>query len=244
MDFFNLEVSHLNSIKFLYHGTYISEDRCDFKNTNQIDLKVCNKNTDFGLGFYLTEDEEQAKKRAYYMYDKQKTSEEEQSVDAKLIIVKTLGVESLKLSKEDKKVKNPLVIKYPFKYNPNSNIKIFNQPNEEWVKFIFANRSYYLDKMFHCLESNQKLDYQIVYGYMADGRAQYAVNEEIKKIKAEYFKIKDKKIDFESFLNDLDVWKILKNEFLKKAKKTEKQVSIHYSFDTIGLGEGVVSYAF
>lgn len=39
------------------------------------------------------------------MYDKQKTSEEEQSVDAKLIIVKTLGVESLKLSKEDKKVK-------------------------------------------------------------------------------------------------------------------------------------------
>lgn len=46
----------------MYHGTYISEDRCDFKNTNQIDLKVCNKNTDFGLGFYLTEDEEQAKK--------------------------------------------------------------------------------------------------------------------------------------------------------------------------------------
>ncbi|MDR0989378.1 MAG: DUF3990 domain-containing protein [Prevotellaceae bacterium] len=111
----------------LYHGSTLSIDR--------IDLEKSKPNKDFGKGFYLSADENQAFNFAMF----------------KAVLL-------------DKK---PIVNVYEFDdsvlFQPSQfHIKTFDVYDEEWAKFVFANRSTPTDKPIH--------NYDIVIGPIANDR--------------------------------------------------------------------------
>ena len=88
----------------LYHGSNTTIDK--------IDLKKSKPNKDFGKGFYLSEDEEQAIEMAKY----------KSSILGGDIVITKFEF-------------NPEVLK-----NTSLKIKIFPEYSEEWADFVLANR--------------------------------------------------------------------------------------------------------
>lgn len=89
----------------LYHGSTV-----DIEN---IDLQKSKPNKDFGKGFYLSAEKEQAVAMADYKAEQ-------------------IGGVS---------VINAYEFDETYLYNPSYNVKIFNEYDKEWADFIFANRN-------------------------------------------------------------------------------------------------------
>lgn len=89
----------------LYHGSNIEIDR--------IDLEKSKPNKDFGKGFYLSDDFEQARQMAH-------------------LKVLTLGGEE-KITAFD--------FDESFMHSSELNVRIFNDYSMEWAEFVFANRN-------------------------------------------------------------------------------------------------------
>ena len=138
------------SILSLFHGTIY-----DF---SIIDLSVCRINTDFGRGFYLTEDKAQAVDFASKLRDR----------------------ENGRRFKRKKKLLNTAYV-YEFQFDINLvqrlNVKVFSRVDKEWLKFIVLNR-----------ESNMMMhNYDIVIGPTADARAQSIIADYRYKLKETNF---------------------------------------------------------
>lgn len=88
----------------LYHGSNISIE--------QIDLEKSKPNKDFGKGFYLSENESQAREMALFKS------------------MQMGGEPVISRFEFDNEVMNDTCLK----------IKIFNEYSEEWADFVFANR--------------------------------------------------------------------------------------------------------
>ena len=105
----------------------------------EIDLNKCKPNKDFGKGFYLTTLKEQAERMA-------------------LRVAKMFGGMSyLNIYQFDDKILKQNIL----------NIKVFEQPNEEWAKFVITNRNYQRLKEYH-VDHNTDNRYDIVIGPIAD----------------------------------------------------------------------------
>lgn len=126
-----------------YHGT--NESSAVNICRDGIDFSRSKKELDFGVGFYLTDDIEVARRRAF-----QKTrvyNRIHKCNESPAIVSVTIDMESL----NDKEVKK------------------FDYCNENWLHFIIANRlsDTYLESNIE-LEHNRDLRYDIVIGSIAD----------------------------------------------------------------------------
>ena len=137
---------HLKSVKkindiptILYHST---TSDCIDSLKEGIDIMKGNKRVDFGAGFYLTGNYDQARQWARFKESKARRSGI--SDVSGVIIQYKLNVETLE----------------------KLNCLIFNHVDSQWAEFIYANRAFDLDK-FH----NQEQEYDCVYGPLADGIA-------------------------------------------------------------------------
>jgi hypothetical protein len=99
-----------------------------------------NKRVDFGVGFYLTGNYEQARQWARFKEKKERRAG--LSDVSGIIMVYKVNVEILEML----------------------NCLVFNDLDSQWAEFIYANRALDFDK-FH----NQEQEYDCVYGPLADG---------------------------------------------------------------------------
>lgn len=156
------ELGFLDITDYLYHGTYRIKDECDVATVKNIDVKKGYKQVDFGQGFYVCTDRQQAERRARYMYRKENKTDNS-------VMKESLRKFNIPLNKNSKRIKEALVVRYKVdtsKISDETKIKIFKLPDIEWLKFIFNNRKGYPEDG---VEHNQDAKYHIVYGYMADG---------------------------------------------------------------------------
>lgn len=205
----NLDIKDLLLTKKLYHGTSIIDDTCDYHLVRNINLGKSNKRLDFGPGYYLTPNYEQAKARALGSVRKHKSSG---TIDAPVnkVLEELLGQENLNTVPNKAK---SIVIEYPFNVSQEKdllNYKHFPLPSKEWVEFIFANRQNLPEVTLY--EHNLDMKYDFVYGYMADGKFTKIVNqmfkEDIKTLSSNQFER-------------------LCKTFLKRKKRTGVQISLH-----------------
>lgn len=122
----------------LYHGSYAA--------INKIDLAKCADGKDFGKGFYLTDDLEQAKR-----------------------FIKN----SLIKAKNEKKIPENQNFGYvtTFRYNaPKEDIPtyIFETVDNDWLWFVAMNRRYEMAKEFRERLKNELLSAEIVIGKIAN----------------------------------------------------------------------------
>lgn len=107
-------------------------------NIQKIDLSKCRPNKDFGKGFYLTTIKEQAQRMA-------------------IRVSKMYGG-------------NPILNIYSFDERVLSfneiKVRVFENPSEEWAKFVIANRNYQNNKNFK--DNNLNNFYDIVSGPIAN----------------------------------------------------------------------------
>ena len=206
----------LTTLNYLYHGTCLPDE--NLKYITNIDLSKSNLHTDFGKGFYLTPDIKKASKRAIGLKNKNAQGK-------------------------------ALVIKYPFEYKSNDKCKIFSDMNVEWTKFIVGNRLFNNDdeSFFDFLENNQNQKYQLVYGYIADKRTQRIVQKTSNFMKNEFNKNKKefskKRITFQDFLESNNFFENICEGIIEiKKGKLSKQISIHYSPESIQILDGEVNY--
>lgn len=205
----DLDLSELLLTKKLYHGTSIIDDTCDYHMVRNINLEKSNKRLDFGPGYYLTPDYEQAKARALGSVKKHRSAG---TVDAPVNNVLEELVGQKNLNRVPNKAKS-IVIEYPFNVSQKEdlmNYKHFPLPSKEWVEFIFANRQNLPDVTLY--EHNLDMKYDFVYGYMADGKFIGIVNQMFKK-------------DIKTLSNDQ--FKRLYKTFLERKKRTGVQISLH-----------------
>lgn len=206
----NLSVSNVRELDFsdmneyLYHGTYGFKDECDVATVENIDVKRGNKRVDFGQGFYVCTDREQAERRARLIY-KRDNKDENNTMRA------ALAKSSIPIKISSVKVQEALVVRY--KINPDKVLgekkkKLFKMPDAEWFDFIFNNRKSSPEKS---LEHNQDAKYSIVYGYMADG----VFREIAELLKEKYGSLSRDEI------------KTIYECFTAKKTKIETQVSFH-----------------
>ncbi|MBR1658703.1 MAG: DUF3990 domain-containing protein [Oscillospiraceae bacterium] len=125
----------------LYHGTdeISARDIC----CNGIDLSKSRQNVDFGRGFYLTDDESQARK-----WSERKAFLTGENVAARLIMVDLDFHSATKMAQ----------------------VKIFQNPDLEWAQFVINNRCglEYASKISNS-DHNRDAKYDIVVGKIADG---------------------------------------------------------------------------
>lgn len=202
----------LESTKILYHGTAIQELTCDFNLIKNIKFNRNIRKCDFGPGFYLTLDLPQAQKRAESKVRHYRSNNEPKQ-KMKHNVLEEEGLSSFfKEGKQTQKL-NPVVIEYPFQYKGSFDLKakIFSKPDDEWIDFIYCNRSdsSSLDEQ----STNHNLDckYDIVFGYMADGY----MKELERLFLKEYSEVT--KSDFE----------LLRSTFLASKDSTGNQISLH-----------------
>lgn len=151
----------------LYHGTNKAFDA--------IDLLKSKPNKDFGRGFYLSPNFEQALEMAKIKYSQQETGEP---------IVMTFEVDELEMN--------------------NLRVLRFDGYNEEWAKFILANRNNATGGSAH--------DYDIVYGPIADD-----------KVGAQLWRYETQLIDLPTLVEKL---KYMKGVTFQYFFGTEKAISI------------------
>lgn len=147
--------------KILYHGTEL--DSITSLETGII-LNKGRKKTDFGQGFYLTGNKDQAENWALSR-TRSKLNNENKSV----AVVVSFSLDLSKLIK--------------------LNHKFFNEVNNEWAEFIYANRS-----LNSHLINNIDNKYDLVYGPLADGR----------NISLLVSKLERNDISFETFLEEIE----------------------------------------
>lgn len=206
-----LSFEDLKSYIYLYHGTY-SKASCDLHEVEKIDLTRGKKEVDFGRGFYLTNNASQAIRRAKSACtDKNINNGVSVTNSMSDALKRALGNRYIKKTIELTNDNIPFLVKYKFKSEPLKDIqnkKIFEEPNEDWLKFIFNNRKKVPDeKQIH----NKNFNFSFVYGYMADG--------EFKKILNYFYK------DF----GELTIEQIcsIYSVFVAKKDRMEIQISIH-----------------
>lgn len=183
----------------VYHGSFECEtEDIGIEDISNIDFDKLNKFTDFGWGFYLTDNKQQAEQWAKNV-SKRKNGK--------------LGIpSSSKIPKSVYKIKTvewvPVLISYPFNFEKNKyQIKTFSSPDEEWLRFIFMNRKYEPEVDYEVCRHS----YEIVYGYVADGHFR-EIGNHFKK-------------DFGDLTQEIKQ-KIL-NVFLAKGTNSYKQISLH-----------------
>ncbi|MCQ2606411.1 MAG: DUF3990 domain-containing protein [Bacteroidales bacterium] len=144
-----------------------------------IDLSKSLPNKDFGLAFYLSDNKEQAQEMATYKSN-------------------TFGGDV---------VVNEYECSDDILQDSSLNIKIFKEYDEEWARFIFANRDE---------ENNEKIhNYDIVFGPIANDR----VGRQIMNLKDGY-------ISFEEFLHRLQYMKGITYQYAFCSEKAISKLSI------------------
>lgn len=143
--------SFLNSKEIIvYHGTTI--EHLDSLR-NRINLDICDKYSDFGRGFYTTQNELYAKKFAIYKGKKL----------YKLYLRKN-KIDYLRML-------TPVIFKYRLEINSLSslNCKYFTKSDDKWAEFVYNNR---IKKNLQLLsnEHNRSNNYDFIYGKIADGK--------------------------------------------------------------------------
>ena len=127
----------------IYHGTILEFANNIIENGIIVDYKEANRGTDFGVGFYTT--------NCYKLAE---------------ITAKTKS----HFHKDDDINNTPvvLIMKYDTSNTNNYNSKIFNKCDDEWKKFICANRYDKVCERDLSLLSNRELNYDVVRGAVAD----------------------------------------------------------------------------
>lgn len=129
----------MDSYKFCYHGTIKKAGEAIQQN---IDLSQMRANTDFGRGFYLTDNLEQAE---YWARSRSRVSQ---------------------FKGQLKEGSEPVVVYFALDFKKLGKLKNiqFNTPSKEWAEFIFHCRSKGLkeDSLYH--------NYDFSVGPLADGR--------------------------------------------------------------------------
>lgn len=127
----------------IYHGTIWEYANNIIKNGIIVDYIEANRGTDFGVGFYTTNCYELAKKTA---------------------ITKSF------FHQDDDINTTPVVLKMKYDTSNMNNYhsKTFNKCDDEWKKFICANRYQQVRKKDINILSNSELNYDLVRGAVAD----------------------------------------------------------------------------
>ena len=127
----------------LYHGTILEYAENIVKKGIIVDYKEANRGTDFGLGFYTA---------TYYK-----------------LAEKTAWTKS-KFHQDDDIDNTPVVLKMKFDTSEMKNYhsKKFNKCDDEWKRFICANRYKEIQEKDSTILSNTELNYDIVFGAVAD----------------------------------------------------------------------------
>lgn len=135
----------------LYHGTILEYAENIINNGIDVKYKESQRGTDFGRGFYTTNSRELAVKtaitRSFYHQDD------------------ILNITPVVLT-----------LKYDIHNNRHFRIKTFNSCNNDWKKFICANR-YSLVNINNTIDSNKYSQYDLVIGAIADSSMLNIKNE-------------------------------------------------------------------
>lgn len=138
-----MDINSLISSNYFYHGTS-SNNLESIKEKISIDNKKVNKYTDFGRGFYLTDNESVAKRHAINRTRRENLEKVSESV-------------------------NPIVLKYEFNNEIPAELRsqIFLEPNNDWMNFILSNR---LNKQYGEINNINGQNFDLVFGPIADGK--------------------------------------------------------------------------
>lgn len=128
--------------RYCYHGT-IETHAYEIK--EDIDLEKCRYSTDFGKGFYMTTNIDQAK---YWARKKSEIQKKFHNIHVQpAIVIVELETVALKTFLKD------------------GNGKLFKEPNDEWANFVYeCRKNGESEKLLH--------DYTFVAGPLADGKVQ------------------------------------------------------------------------
>lgn len=134
-----------------YHGTN-SVQLASLK--NGIDLKMCDTETDFGQGFYITNNFHQAKRWALRQSEAHNNSE----------ITKNRLDSTYQPS-----LSQPVIVEYRLDLDKIYKLQcyIFDQPDDNWRNFVYNNRNN--GNRSCCAQNNLDGKYDFVAGPMADG---------------------------------------------------------------------------
>lgn len=141
-----------NLPKKLYHGT-TSSNFLSLKQGIDVNYKGGNPKPDFGVGFYVTSNRDQAQVQANR---------------------KTMMTNKPLVKKGNTDLVQPIVLEYELIVKEDqikNECKIFESPDEEWGSFILSNRMQQNMGTLH----NMDRKFPLVYGPMADGEPNLAV---------------------------------------------------------------------